>query len=348
MNTRELHKYAGSLQQLLYARPISYREGRTAQMQSIEVKCGDLFFHVSPDKCLDVTDLCFRGMNMTFLSKGGLIGRTNMDTNGEEALRSIMGGLFFTCGLENICAPCKVNGHDYPMHGRIRTTPAEHVGIRVIEEDEGASIVISGEMREAELFGENMVLRREIITRLNENSIEVLDEIENQSFREEPMMILYHCNMGYPFLREGSEIYVPTAKVTGREEHSEKHLQGWNRMDAPKDNELEYVYLHDIKSDDNKNTAVMVANRELETAIAIEYSTENLPYFMEWKSVASGDYVLGLEPANSSVYGKKYHLEKGTLHRMAPGAKEKNRLKFTVLSGNSSIDEMVKRINAIG
>lgn len=61
---------------------------------------------------------------MTFLAKPGLEGRNQYDTNGEEALRSIMGGLFFTCGLENICAPCTVEGKDYPMHGRMRTTPA--------------------------------------------------------------------------------------------------------------------------------------------------------------------------------------------------------------------------------
>ena len=34
----------------------------------------------------------------------------------------------FTCGLENICAPYSSQGKDYPMHGRIRTTPAEHTG----------------------------------------------------------------------------------------------------------------------------------------------------------------------------------------------------------------------------
>ena len=54
---------------------------------------------------------------------------------------------------------------------------------------------------------------------------------------------------------------------------------------------------------------------------------------MEWKSLASGDYVVGLEPANSSVYGRAYHEEKGDLHRIRPFAREKIRLVITVLEG---------------
>ena len=83
---------------------------------------GDLTSAIS----MDIASLEYKGMNLNFTSKPGLNGRNPFDTHGEEALRSIMGGLFFTCGLENICAPCTTDGKDYPMHGRMRTTPAEH------------------------------------------------------------------------------------------------------------------------------------------------------------------------------------------------------------------------------
>ena len=247
---KKLMKYCGSLQQMVYARPIVYKEGRAEHMNAIEAKCGDIFFHSAADKALDITDFSYKGMNMTFLAKPGLEGRNQYDTNGEEALRSIMGGLFFTCGLENICAPCTVDGKDYPMHGRMRTTPAEHVCTDVITEGETCKLVISGEMREAELFGENMVLRRRIESVLGENSITVTDEIENQAFRPEPLMLLYHCNVGYPFLNENCELYVPSKKVVGREEFSEKHVERWNKLETPIDNECEYVFIHDMQSDD--------------------------------------------------------------------------------------------------
>ena len=79
----------------------------------------------------------------------------------------------------------------------------------------------------------------------------------------------------------------------------------------------------------------------------ISYNTDNLPYFMEWKSTASGDYVLGLEPANSSVYGRPFHEERGDLHHIAPFAKETNELVFTVLDGEEEIAAAVAAIQAL-
>ena len=107
------------------------------------------------DKCLDIAEVNWKGYNISFLSKPGLTGRNHYDTHGAEAQRSIMGGMLFTCGLENICAPCLADGKEYPMHGRMRTTPAEHVGADTYwtDGDEPQYIInISGEMREAELF----------------------------------------------------------------------------------------------------------------------------------------------------------------------------------------------------
>ena len=51
----------------------------------------------------------------------------------------------------------------------------------------------------------------------------------------------------------------------------------------------------------------------------------------------SGDYVLGLEPSNSSVYGRKYHEKEGTMHRIAPFATETYRLRFTILPDAAAI-----------
>lgn len=344
---KNMMKYCGSLQQMIYARPIVYTEGRAEHLNAIEAKCGDISFHSAADKALDITDFSYKGMNMTFLAKPGLEGRNQYDTNGEEALRSIMGGLFFTCGLENICAPCTIDGKEYPMHGRMRTTPAEHVSTDVVSEGDSYKLIISGEMREAELFGENMVLRRKIESVLGENSITVTDEIENQAFRPEPLMLLYHCNLGYPFLNEKCQLYIPTKKAIGREQFSVEHEELWDVMEKPIDNESEYVFIHDIKADENLDTIVMVANHELNIGLTIEYNQTNLPYFMEWKSMASGDYVLGLEPSNSSVYGKQHHIENDSVHYLQPFEKETNTLRFTVIEGKEEIEKVIKKINEI-
>lgn len=332
-NRRNLLRLTGSMQQVMNVRPVTYDEGRARGMKAYEVKNGPLRFTVTADKCMDIADVSFLGHNISFLSKPGLMGRNHYDTNGAEAQRSIMGGMLFTCGLENICAPCRVDGKDYPMHGRIRTTPAEHVCADACWEGDDYTVTLSGEMREAELFGENLVLRRKITTLYGQNRICIEDEITNEGFRTEPMMLLYHMNVGYPLLCEDSEIVIPTRKVTPRDETAAMNVMGWNKMEAPKDNEPEYVFLHEMAADKEGNTFAAIINEGLGIGLKIEYNLRELPYFMQWKSIASGDYVVGLEPANSSVYGKPYHIREGSLHQMKPFTSEKKRIVLTFLEG---------------
>lgn len=347
MDRQNLLRRVGSMQQLAYVRPVTYGEGRASGLKAWEVKNGPLQYKVLADKCLDVGEFSYKGINFNFLSKPGLQGRNHYDTHGQEALRSIMGGLFFTAGLENICAPCTVDGADYPMHGRIRTTPAEHLSGDAVWEGENYVLRTFGEMREGELFGENLVLRRNIETVYGSKTVTLTDEIENQGFREEPLMLLYHINIGYPLLDEGAELLAPTRSVKARDKEAEGHEDRWNVMDAPKDNEPEYVFIHDLAYTLEGKGVVCVLNERLGLGLKIEFTRENLPYFMEWKSTASGDYVLGLEPANSSVYGRPFHEKEGTLHRLAPFAKEKNVLTFTVLEGEGELKAAREEIQAI-
>lgn len=338
---QELMRYLGSMQQVAYVRPVTYAEGRSGGLKAYEVKNSCLQYQVLADKCLDVCGLSYKGINMNFLSKPGLQGRNHYDTNGDEAIRSIMGGLFFTSGLENICAPCTVGGVDYPMHGRIRTTPGEHLCADAYWEGDEYRLSVRGEMREAALFGENMVLRREIVSVYGEKTITVTDEIENESYRAEPLMLLYHINIGYPFLDEHTKLYIPTRSVTARDQDGEGHEAEYDRMDAPRDNEPEYVFIHDLKTDEAGNTEVLTVNEPLGLGLKLSFNTKNLPYFMEWKSTASGDYVIGLEPANSSVYGRPYHEARNSVHRLAPFMKERNVLRFTIFDGAEELNAAV-------
>lgn len=338
---QEMMKYMGTMQQVAYVRPVTYVEGRSNGLKAYEVKNGCMTYQILADKCLDVSSLTYKGVNMNFLSKPGLQGRNHYDTHGEEAIHSIMGGLFFTAGLENICAPCTIDGTDYPMHGRIRTTPGEHLSADAYWDEEEYHLTVKGEMREAALFGENMVLRREISSVYGSKTITVTDEIENESYREEPLMLLYHINMGYPLLDENTRLYIPTKSVTARDKDGEGHEAEYDRMDAPKDNEPEYVFIHDLKTDEQGDTEILVVNRPLGLGLKLSYNVKYLPYFMEWKSTASGDYVIGLEPANSSVYGRPYHEERNSVHKLSPFAKEKNVLNFTVLDGEEEINAAI-------
>lgn len=290
MKRQDILSHVGHISQVAEIREIAFREGRAGGMNGWQIKNGPLNFTVMKDKALDLCELSYKGMNMSFLSKPGL-------------------------------------------HGRIRTTPAEHTGQEVYWKDDEYHLSVHGEMREAELLGENLVLKRRISTVYPGKQIIIEDEIENQGFRDETAMLLYHFNVGYPLLEEGAKIILPTEKVVPRDKTASLHTEKYCIMETPKDQEPEYVFLHQLAADEEGNTFGAVINEKKGLGIRLDFNKTNLPYFMEWKSLASGDYVVGLEPANSSVYGRAYHEEEGDLHRIRPFAREKNRLVITVLEG---------------
>jgi hypothetical protein len=343
MKKEDLLRHVGSMQQVASVRRVAYGEGRARDLGAIEVVNGPMRFTTMADKCLDISELSYKGTQLSFLSKPGLNGRNPFDTHGEEALRSIMGGLFFTCGLENICAPfTDDDGREYPMHGRMRTTPAEHICADAQWQGDDYVMRISGEMREAELFGENLVLRRRITTRYGSAHIQVDDEVTNEGFRPEPAMLMYHCNFGYPFLRKGVRLILPTGAVTPRDALSQPHVGNYAVMEAPRDNEPEYVFIHDMRADGDGNSFAAIVDDDRGLAVQLLFNINQLPHFMQWKSIASGDYVSGLEPSNSSVYGRRYHQKRGDLNMLLPQQSMKASIAFRILEGEDAIGQLEK------
>lgn len=337
--------YVGSMEQVASLRPVSCTEGQAKGLCSYQVKNGDLSYHVMTDKCLDISALSYKGINMSFLSKPGLQHKGQLAS--DAGIRSIMGGFLFTAGLENICAPVIIDGRDYSMHGNLRSLPAEHVSGTASWEGDEYVIEVSGEMREAELFGENLLLRRRISTRFPGRSFIIEDRIENQSFRYEAFLLLYHINFGYPFLTERCEILIPSDTVVPRDGISKENLARWNRMEGPVPNEEEYVYLHNPKRKIDGRSVVGIYNRELEIGVSIEYDPGVLPYFMEWKSLGSGDYALGLEPANASVFGREHHHADGSLPMIRSFEEIKIQLKIEILDGNEEYEALIKLIDEL-
>jgi hypothetical protein len=52
--------------------------------------------------------------------------------------------------------------------------------------------------------------------------------------------------------------------------------------------------------------------------------------------------VIGLEPSNSSVYGRPYHEKQGNLHMLRPFAKEKTSLTYSFFDGKEEIEKEIQ------
>ena len=60
-----------------------------------------------------------------------------------------------------------------------------------------------------------------------------------------------------------------------------------------------------------------IVNPALNTRMTITWS-DTLPILSHWRSMASGDYVCGLEPSNSYIMGRAAERENGTLPVLKP------------------------------
>ncbi len=157
---KKLMAVCGHMDQVAGVRQMEFQDGLAAGLRCAMIHNGPLELPLMLDKCLDPAWIRYKGINLSLLTKPGLQGRNPYDTAGDEAVRSIMGGAMFTCGLGNVHGNRVVDGVEYPVHGRMRTTPAEKISMDAFWENGEYKIRVSGEMREARIFGENLVLRR--------------------------------------------------------------------------------------------------------------------------------------------------------------------------------------------
>lgn len=339
----EITRMVGSMEQLAYARPVTYTDGLADGLKAFVASNGTMDFMVMASKCLDIGRLSYKGTNLSFIAKPGVITHQAYDTmGGGQGVRSLMGGMCFTCGLDNVGPFYTEDGTDRPFHGRIRGLPSEQVSATAQWEGDEFVLRFSGDVRQTSLFGENLVIHRTIETKLFSNRIEIVDNIENQGFAEEEFELLYHCNTGYPLMQPGSRIVAPSLECTPRDDVT-REVRGdtkWNVMDAPVDNQPEQCYYHDLAADAQGNTFSAMVNDKLSLAFVLRYQKESLPFITEWKSTASGDFALGMEPANCHVETRANERKLGSLRTLAPQSSTTVKLVMEVLEGKEAIAKL--------
>ncbi len=280
----------------------------------IEVWNGALQFTVLADRGFDIGPLFLNGKNRVFLAKGGLGHRTESD---------IMGGLFFTCGPDNV-GPAE---GDLPMHGSFRATPASHIETRAAWVDGKYRLRVCGEVRYGSLFGGSIVLRRVIETEYGSSELTVSDTITNEGFTPWPLMLLYHINAGFPFLDEGVEIHLPKCVSYLREAKRQPVADdAWNRMPAPAPGAPERVYYHEGISG---MARLRIKNPANGAETTVSYDAEQLPVLTQWISPMAGDYALGLEPGNCHVEGLSGEAQWNGAEILESGMSKRTNLHFT-------------------
>ena len=299
--------YIGDPRQLVTLRRVTVGEGRAKGTDIIEVKtAGGLELDILPDMGLDIGQARFRGVNMTWTSKNGCDGPAAFEPFENDFLNTFPGGLLYTCGLRSAGPANRDGGEWHPLHGRYHSLPAEQVCSEMI----GDEIVVRGVVRETALFGHVLENRRTIRIPAFGSRVTIVDTISNLTPRDEEFMQIYHCNFGWPLLSEEARLELPDDRETiPRTAFAATGMGRECAFDAPVPGEEERVFFQKMRGD----FRAALVNPSLGVRMTMTWSGEMLPILTQWRSMAAGDYALGLEPTNCYIMGRHDERENGTL-----------------------------------
>lgn len=335
-------EYIGNPDQLIYVKTMRMEEGLARPVLETDVQCrSGITFTVLADRCMDIYSLRYKGINISYMNPCGIVAPQYYDHSGSQWLRSFSGGFLTTCGLDNTGSPCEENGKKYGMHGRISNIPAREYSVKRRRDCDEETVILSGEMNQSSLFGEKLKLKRQIRAWDKTAQLELTDEICNCGFEEEEFMILYHCNIGYPFLTPAAELVIDSTGTCGRDSYAEQYISAASKITVP-GNERERCYYHEMKEHDGQARAG-IYQKETGFGLILSYDTHVLRRFTQWNNFSKGQYVLGLEPGSNWVEGKKVERSRDVIPSLKPQESVKYTIRIQIIENRELFLKMFQR-----
>jgi hypothetical protein len=304
----------GHLSQIVRAESFVETDGVAHGSRRVRlVNGGGLEIEVHPDRALDVGRVTVDGMPVAWISPTGVTGPEAYEPEGAGWLRTFGGGLLATCGLDAFGPPDEDEGVALGQHGRIG---AQRATVTRLDADEH-EVVVEGVVRQATVFGEHLELRRRISTASGSRELRIHDVVTNRAFVEQPHMILYHLNFGWPLLGDRTRIELDPRSTTPRDADAAEGAGRFHAFGAPVAGFREQVFIHEYEAGEH---VVAVVNPDAGLRAEVRFDGGALPAVFQWKMQGQGHYALGIEPANTpDVFGRSHARATGRLPRLAPG-----------------------------
>lgn len=297
MNSRELRPLVGDLRQWASVRRIALDDGGERGVRALAFSTGGgLDFWVLADRTLDIGPLSWKGMPLAWQSPAGFRSPALHDAEGDggRGFGRLFSGFLVTGGLDHIRQPA--NGQ--PLHGRLPFSPARVAGYG--EDWERGVLYCEGEVTQARHGAEALRLTRRIEAPIGGTSLSIADTVENLGPHPWPQASLYHLNLGYPALADGTIV----------EAGGETLLGPLKVPDAAMASESTCR-----PSDGSCSVLTPLAEGGM-LAVRFAWSPETLPYLQLWHDLTPGVCVLSIEPCTSDKRGGGLSGEEAVL---APG-----------------------------
>lgn len=312
-----MNKYIGHPSQISGVEELIVAKGKGKGMSLLEIRNGKgLHITLSPDRCMDISRISFKGDNMGFFAPSGYVAPAYYDDRNMAFLKSFTAGFLTTCGLGSAGKPCVDQFGEAPMHGTVSNIPCDNYCYTEDEE----KITVRAHIRDAYLFAVKLSFDRSFVIYKDTNKVEITDVIENIGTAQAPCMLLYHFNMGYPLLSENARVVIPHNKAVARDEHALSGFDSKLVMEKPQSGYQEMCYYYDLKEKDGIASAG-IYNPDIKKGVVISFDKTTLDKFIQWKMMGETDYVLGLEPANCYTDGRDEAYKNNQLKILNAGEK---------------------------
>jgi len=342
----ELRRRVGHLSQIGGVRLLVSDNGPSRGVRFLEFRCGTGFvFEVSVDRGFDVGRCEYRGASVAWIPPTMLPAPWYFeDQDGFGWLRTALGGLNNTCGLTHIGNPeeASVAHYNFParpserygVHDRAAMIPAELISFGERWHEGRLVLEAVGRVTQAQAYGENLVLTRTYRAEVGSSFFTMEDLVENQGYLPTEHMLLYHFNIGFPFVDDGSKFLAPSSPpprlLFGNADVNDP--TSWSRFTSPQPNWTQQTFEHRMVPNASGEVEVAIFNTRLfgGTGVSIAYDAGTMPRYIEWRMMGEGQYAVGIEPCTNG-FGREAVKADGELIVLQPGDRRAYRVQLTII-----------------
>ena len=349
----ELMRRVGRLDQVAGVREVTLGDGQGRGVRLLEFRTGSGFeFDVLVDRAFDIGRCEQAGRPLNWTSPVGIVGPWYYDPATWGWFRAWGGGMVVTCGLDHTMSPAQDTAEqfhqphmfetvDYGLHGRVGGLPARLVGYGESWQGDACILWAEGEVAQACVFQESLVLHRRIEARVGASSFTIHDVVENVGSSRTSHMLLYHCNVGFPVVDEGSELLLPSAGTTT---DTWSTTDGYRTLTAPQQDFQEACFYEQILTEPSGKVPTALVNRRLGLGVYQLFDIHQLPAFMVWRMMGEGTYAVALEPGTNRARPRRDLRAQGELIELAPGESRTYDLELGALHEATDIERFARRV----
>jgi hypothetical protein len=362
LTQEQLEERTGDLAAVAGIRHVTLEDGVERGVRALDVRTtAGLELEVLLDRALDIGGARLSGVPFGWRSGNGFRHpglHEHSDEGGLSWMRAL-DGLIVTGGLDHALFGGEFDaGHYvYPpkptvkhgLHGRLTAIPARLLEARLGNTHAGKPIFrIRGEVTQATVFGEHLRLTRLIEIDLDGRELRLNDAVENLGYERTPHMLLYHINLGWPIVDQGSELVAPIASRRWQSPEVAEQGLSYRVLPEPQPTVAEQVFEHELIADQSDHHHVALLRADGEYGVHVSWDARAMPHFFEWQNLRRGQYGVGLEPSTHAVQGEQAARDDGSMIWLEHGDRRVYNTTIRFLHGRNETEAAQQTIRAIG